>query len=527
MATKDGKRKRPSNISITRVISRTLFGIVLIAVIGFSAFAYWQYNNPGLEDFPDTEIGNKEFFKYGSIGNNLTEGLPHKIWAVMPNICHRIIGKNKTYKEFGFIYDKNKDPKKDLPIGFSKARFLGSDLVAINCAVCHVQNYRTSPNSKTKTFIGGTATGLDAQRYLRFISACGSSDQFTAKNIAKAVEKKFPDTPWYELISYRLMVPYVRNEINRLITKRYAWTWSRPAWGPGRVDPFNPVKFHYLEQPIDNTVGNSDIMPAWNAKLKEEIQEKLRPGEKIKMWHWDGLSRDLWEVILNSALGDGTVARYYDKALIDRLQKHLYTIKSPPSPLKKNEDLLVRGKNLFKQYCNDCHGRDGQKVMSLIPISEIGTDDNRLKMWTEEATKAYNLYDKDGSYNGRKKGRDRSGVKMRWTFKHFYNDEAYLSQPLNGIWLSGPYLHNGSVPTLFDLLKPVEERPKNYVRGSNILDLKKGGYISNPCEPSTYQGEGFCYDTSLRGNSNKGHEYGVNELNDDDRLALVHYLLSL
>ena len=39
---------------------------------------------------------------------------------------------------------------------------------------------------------------------------------------------------------------------------------SRPDWGRGRIDPFNPVKFRYLEQPVDATIGNSDMVPLWN-----------------------------------------------------------------------------------------------------------------------------------------------------------------------------------------------------------------------------------------------------------------------
>ncbi len=511
MATKDGRRRPRRQIPWSKLFWRTFGVLLLIGAVIFGWLAYTQINNPRQTDFKSDE----EFFKYGSIGNNVTDGLPLKIWAVLPKVCSPLIAKG-GYKNFGFIYERGKD----IPIGFSKVSILGTELVAINCAICHVQTYKRGSDNKSEMFVGGTNTHLDSQAYLRFISNCAATPNFTPKYLLPAIQERFPETTWLERMTYRhFVIPYARREIGRLITKRYAWTWRRPAWGPGRVDPFNPVKFDYLEQPIDETIGNSDIMPAWNARLKENIQEARNPG-KPKNWHWDGLSRDLWEVILNSALGDGTTAKYYDRGIIDRLKRYLYTIKSPLAPIIFDPILKAEGEALFATHCADCHSPKGERVMSLIPVEEVGTDPNRLAMWTDGATKAYNNYDKDG------RKVDSRGHAMPWTFKHFNNEEKYIAQPLNGIWLTGPYLHNGSVPTLMDLLRPAPERPKAFIRGRKELDFKRGGYASPSCVPENFTGKGFCYDTSLRGNSNQGHEYGTN-LTDDERRALVHYLLSL
>ncbi|WP_143140829.1 c-type cytochrome [Nannocystis exedens] len=97
--------------------------------------------------------------------------------------------------------------------------------------------------------------------------------------------------------------------------------------------------------------------------------------------------------------------------------------------------------------------------------------------------------------------------------------QAYKARPLNGIWASSPYLHNGSVPTLHDLLLPVAQRPARFAVGRWEFDPNKVGYVSD--------GEGpFVVDTALTGNSNRGHEYGVT-LREDDRRALVEYLKTL
>jgi hypothetical protein len=96
---------------------------------------------------------------------------------------------------------------------------------------------------------------------------------------------------------------------------------------------------------------------------------------------------------------------------------------------------------------------------------------------------------------------------------------AYKARPLNGVWASAPFLHNGSVPTLHDLLLPAAERPKTFSVGRWEYDPKRVGYVSDGTVP-------FVFDTSVSGNSNRGHEYGAS-LSDADRWALVEYVKTL
>jgi len=95
---------------------------------------------------------------------------------------------------------------------------------------------------------------------------------------------------------------------------------------------------------------------------------------------------------------------------------------------------------------------------------------------------------------------------------------AYKARPLNGIWAASPYLHNGSVPTLYDILLPPDQRPKTFTVGRWTYDPQKVGYVTT--------GGPFTLDTSLKGNGNGGHVYGTT-LSDDDRWALIEYLKTL
>lgn len=96
---------------------------------------------------------------------------------------------------------------------------------------------------------------------------------------------------------------------------------------------------------------------------------------------------------------------------------------------------------------------------------------------------------------------------------------SYKARPLNGIWATAPYLHNGSVPTLYDLLLPPASRPATFTLGRREYDPQKVGYVSDGDVP-------FVVDTSVTGNGNGGHEYGVS-LSEADRWALVEYLKTL
>lgn len=96
---------------------------------------------------------------------------------------------------------------------------------------------------------------------------------------------------------------------------------------------------------------------------------------------------------------------------------------------------------------------------------------------------------------------------------------AYKARPLNGVWASAPYLHNGSIPNLYALLLPEEQRPATFSVGRMEFDPRNVGFLSDGTEP-------FVIDTSLKGNSNKGHLYGTT-LPEADRWALVEYLKTL
>jgi hypothetical protein len=83
---------------------------------------------------------------------------------------------------------------------------------------------------------------------------------------------------------------------------------------------------------------------------------------------------------------------------------------------------------------------------------------------------------------------------------------GYVAQFLDGIWLRAPYLHNGSVPTLRDLLDPPARRPKVFWRGYDVYDPVKVGFIGQGREAER---AGSHFDTAERSNGSQGHEFGT------------------
>jgi hypothetical protein len=100
---------------------------------------------------------------------------------------------------------------------------------------------------------------------------------------------------------------------------------------------------------------------------------------------------------------------------------------------------------------------------------------------------------------------------------------GYVAAFLDGIWLKAPYLHNGSVPTLRDLLEPAAKRPKVFWRGYDVYDQAKVGFVTDGPEARRI---GTRHDTASKGGGNQGHEFGTG-LSATDKEALVEFLKTL
>jgi hypothetical protein len=112
---------------------------------------------------------------------------------------------------------------------------------------------------------------------------------------------------------------------------------------------------------------------------------------------------------------------------------------------------------------------------------------------------------------------------------------AYKGRPLTGVWATPPFLHNGSVPSLYDLLLPENERPKSFVLGTREFDPQRVGYV-NELSDAAYRSEQAVRENTfvfrsrdasgaeIAGNSNRGHDYNNAQFTEAERWALVEYM---
>lgn len=468
--------------------------VALVLIVGLVAYGVWYTLfrvTPGPFDGPD--VSDADYFKYGTIGVEPTGGVPYWIWIVLPEVFPDHLPGPGGYASLGAVWEEGQET----PIGFPKQNIGIVPRVGINCAVCHTSVYRKSPEETEPTIVlAGASQGFNVLAYQRFLFDAASDPRFNTDVLIEAIDQANPDFSWFDKLLYRfIIIPRTRDALLET-REEWAWTYNNPDWGPGRIDPFNPVKFGILEQPIDSTIGNSDMLSVWNLQLREGM-----------VLHWDGLNPSLREVVLSSAIGDGTTPENLDLAVMERIENFLKELPPPEYPFEIDEQLAAEGEAVYDAHCASCHtpgqGRTGQ----VIPVEEVGTDRHRVDMWEAKDAQAYN--DKYRDYE--------------WKFNQFQDLDGYAAVPLDGLWLRAPYLHNGSVPTLEDLLKPPESRPAVFYRGYDVYDPEKVGFVHDLEENPQTGIKLFRYDTSLPGNSNAGHLYGTG-LPDADKEALIEYL---
>jgi Cytochrome c len=437
-------------------------------------------------------------FKYGSIGAEFDAGIPYWIWYVLPRMFPEKLAKPGGYAGLGVPWEQGMD----VPIGFSK-KTIGFPRVANNCAGCHTTSYRSKPDEIPTFVVAGGSHTADIEGFFRFLVDCAKDPRFNADNLMREINL----VTKLDLIDqglYRFFIIPIMKQ--RLIEreKQFAWIYRKdfPEWGQGRDDAMNLTKYFMIKLPMDDTFGPTDMPSNWNLQ-----KYKWDKGHRM---NYAGDSHDAYSVIMDSAMGLlGAPPHDKEKFLgeVKWLHEYLGNLPAPKYPFAIDHTKAAQGKALFDANCAACHG--SERTGTPMPIAEIGTDRGRLDSWNKSAAIAANKVVKAV-------GLERKGLVEE-------DLKGYVIQFLDGIWLEAPYLHNGSVPTLYDLLQPAASRPKVFYRGYDVYDQKKVGFIT---EGADAERTGTKHDTTLRGNGNQGHEYGTS-LTDEEKMTLIEYLKTL
>lgn len=211
---------------------------------------------------------------------------------------------------------------------------------------------------------------------------------------------------------------------------------------------------------------------------------------------------------------DSTEASEIDKHFPDVLA-WINELEAPKYPKAINKGLALQGKKLFELNCSTCHGIYGDESEYpnlLIGLDEIGTDPALSNAYT------------NGTYSDFIKWYEKSWFATGKTPGKVVVEGGYIAPPLDGVWATAPYLHNGSIPNIEVLLNS-SLRPKYWKRSFNAsdYDLEKMGWKYERLEEKI---DNKTYDTTIPAYWNTGHTFG-DDLDDLERKAVIEYLKTL
>lgn len=265
----------------------------------------------------------------------------------------------------------------------------------------------------------------------------------------------------------------------------------------------DPEDLTYVEEPLwevwDYPVA-TDVPPLWHVKKKNALYySAVGRGDFTKL------------LIQASVLGipDSAAARHAASSFRDVLA-WLEQLEPPPYPGPVDRDQAARGELLFADHCSKCHGTYGENETypnKVVSLSLIKTD---------------SLYAQYAAESGIVDWYNASWFATSEPKSWFEPERGYIAPPLDGIWASAPYLHNGSVPTVEQVLNS-SDRPAVWTRSgdSRDYDWQRLGWNYT----SGKKGK-WTFDTRLPGYGNAGHYFG-DKLNAAERKAVVEYLKTL
>src|SRR5262252_10147187 len=243
--------------------------IALIGIIGtiLGLVLLWQVAQNRTPRYADIV----EEFKYGSIGAEPHSGIPRRIWRALPGLFPEAFQGRNDYSAFGFLYEKDANgEQRELPIGIARRVVRGVEVVWFNCATCHTGTVTTAdPNDPQRTVRhivpGMPSNNLDLYRFIRFLLDAGADERLSADRLIPAMNATGKKLGWIEEIIYRwYVIPTLREGLIQRRSRLLPLLAQQPAWGPGRVDTFNPYKLLQANIPIGSLdpkelVGTADF----------------------------------------------------------------------------------------------------------------------------------------------------------------------------------------------------------------------------------------------------------------------------
>lgn len=481
---------------------------------------------------------------------------------------------SQHFAGFGYLPRQPDSANPDgLAVGFVK----DGNHLGMTCAACHTGVVRVE---QTAFLVDGAPTQGDFETLLRELSAALSQTALPGAKFERFADAVLgAGSSLGDRLALRAELKEVA-KFRAGYNARNLPPTAPLAFGPGRVDAigaiFNEVSTTFVQEPGNFAVANApvDYPCLWDTPQHDKVQwNGSIPNFKIAALaprtgtpDVGALGRNAGEVIgvfgyvdltKIGLLGYGGYATTVEKDNLIEIENTLRTLWSPQWPVEFGEidaDDRVAGQSLFREYCARCHDDSFDRTSPTRKVKAVltrsGTDPLMAANYATRTAKS-------GLLEGRFKtlpGLGRFGKTALVNEMLFHvavqmtvgpdapiepptasdlppqeslvtvrnpgvnpRDLVYKGRPLNGTWATAPYLHNGSVRTLDELLKKPEQRETSFHKGTLEFDPVGVGFED---------GGPFLFDATLPGNSNLGHDYGP-EFTEEERRQLVAYMKSL
>ncbi|MBI3819425.1 MAG: hypothetical protein HY286_12085 [Planctomycetes bacterium] len=491
---------------------------------------------------------DREFVLHGSMSTEcVPETVLHAFMQAYPSLF-----PTADLSHLGLI----PDPAFGWPIGFSRskpAHLGGLSSVGLNCASCHVGEIELPSGGAPVRVLGMTA-GFDAEAFFNTLVGAtfqSESADHMKKFLAAYLEQCDPPAnATIRNTNIKIFESQWAIQSQRIAAAIEADPSGAAGAGPGGLQALAGESLQLNAQLLQNGADLARLSATMlklfhnmraSLHVPDEIPSRLPPASgpgrndafgllsaalfgkaqpfaPVKyglVWnvgrrpwvHWDGNTRSPISRNMLASLGLGAplVGRSarLDFALLQKQTELTEKIAPPKYPLSVDRAAALRGTVIYKNACADCHNSpEGDARLYSVP--EVGTDPLRANTFTQtEADRINHLFleiETPGYVPPLKPG-------LRSTQKYF-------AASLDGVWARAPYLHNGSVRTMWELLTPPPKRQSSFHRGSRVYDELDMGLA----DAGTY-----LLDIKTPGNGNGGHDYGT-QLADSQKRDLIEYL---
>ena len=479
---------------------------------------------------------------------------------------------------YGLISDAVSPENPDgLPVGLGKTTvakpikgWTAGDYIGMSCAMCH--NNELKFNGKRIRIDGGNSSRLNIQNLTH--------------GLDEALQATLNDQSKFDRLAARIGVSgreakdnlHKRLETDAARIHQYATitTVTPHPWGPGRQDATSLI--------MDRAVSSLPGIPEnWDPAIAPVKPPFLWNSPQALWTQWQGVAQvSIWRNF-NESIGvflpvdatskspaEGLFESNGQVMALQRVEADLRRLAPPSWPEdvlgKIDREKALKGKALFVEYCASCHNQwpyrwsepnkyGKQFVMvGLVPINAIGTDPTLYEVTNTTAVvgglgpympKGYEdqpivpKFLMTQALAARIRAASLQKLNLSEEQMNDLNgyrelppnppDGVYKAGPRDGVWATAPFLHNGSVPNLYEMLIPAAQRTKQFWLGGDFDPVKVG--LNTAATSGT-----FLMNTELKGNSNAGHSFENGRrgngiigplLTDDQRWAIIEYMKSI